>query len=203
MKQKQTTNYSKIKSKFIAMSAMFMGVILLGACSYYENVTMDDLNVFKDPDPIYCPSVSILGKSERITVFKDGPGRDITDIITEATMVDFAANCINRLNKESGTGKVIVQLAVGFTASRGPANVEGRYTLPYFVTIMDKNKNILNKENFDIKSVFEGNRYKVSGLDDPITLTIPIVTPLTGQDFIIYIGFQLTPEQLKYNQHSG
>lgn len=176
--------------------------MLLSACDTISN-TIDNVNLFKERPPLFCPSVSILGDSEQITIFKEGAGRDIIDIKTEALIDDFIAKCIYQVDDDTFVGKIIVELSLGYTASRGPANKEGTFVLPYFVTILDKDKNILNKAIFSVNSVFDGNRYRITAYDAPIAMAIPVAPPVTGQDFYIYIGFQLTPAQIKYNQQDG
>jgi hypothetical protein len=177
--------------------------LIVSACSTYDNLSLDDINVFSDPAPIYCPSISILANAERITLFKDGPGRDIIDITTEALIDDFRAKCTNQVDQDTYIGSVRVELSLGYTASRGPANVDGKFSIPYFVSVLDLQKNVLNKVNFTINDSYGGNRYRVTDYDEVVTLTIPVAPPLSGGDFLIYIGFQLTPEQMIYNKHSG
>jgi hypothetical protein len=176
--------------------------LLTSACSSIES-TIDAMNVFKDRPPLLCPEVSVLADSERITIFKEGQGRDIIDIKTEAMVDDFVAKCIYQVDDDTMVGQVLVELNFGYTVSRGPANQEGTYSLPYFVTILDNNKRILNKGVFEVGSSFSGNRYRLSGYDEPIVMAIPVAPPVTGIDFSIYIGFQLTPEQITYNQRGG
>ena len=176
--------------------------ILTSACSSIDSA-IDSINVFGDRPPLLCPEVSILANAERITIFKEGQGRDIIDIKTEARVDDFVAKCIYRVDDDTMVGQVLVELNFGYTASRGPANQEGTFSLPYFVSILDNNKRVLNKAVFQLDNAFSGNRYRISGYDEPVAMAIPVAPPVTGSDFFIYIGFQLTPEQIIYNQRGG
>jgi hypothetical protein len=175
------------------------GLVLIGltACG-----SVNDINPFvsaEDELPPPCPSVSILANAERITIFRAGDGQDLIDIDTEAQIDDFVANCIYDVDDETGYGQIDIELNLGVTASRGPANTSKIADLPYFVTITTVGKQLLSKGNFIIPIGFEGNRYKVSTYDEPVLMTIPIEPPKIGYDFRIYLGFQLTPKQLEYN----
>lgn len=174
-----------------------VAVILMGlfvsACEMVDEL-------FVDPPPPPCPSVSVLGNAERITQFRAGPGRDLIDITAEARIDDFIAQCIYAVDEETGVGQVHVELSLGITAARGAANTSGSAEIPYFITITDLDKNVLNKNTFTINPVFEGNRFRLSAYDDPVVLSAPIEPPQTGRDYLIFVGFQLTPEQLEYNK---
>jgi hypothetical protein len=176
-------------------------VFALSACGspYLPEIT----DIFSDPPPSSCPSVSILSNAERLTIFKPGDGRDIIDIRAELLIDDFIASCFDEVDIVTGKGQVRVDLSFGFTASRGAANQDGILELSYFITILDADKSVLRKSVFNIKTVFDGNRYRIIWYDEPVNLTIPINPPKKGSDYLIYIGFQLSPEQLKYNLRGG
>lgn len=181
--------FSRLKSIFVPVA---MGLILT-ACEIVDDV-------FEAPPPPPCPTVSVLANGERVTQFSEGPGRDLIDISAEARIDDFLARCIYDVDEETGVGQVHVELSLAITADRGAANTSGIAEIPYFVSITDLNKAVLSKSNFRIIAVFEGNRYRVSAFDEPVILSMPIEPPLTGRDYLIYVGFQLTPEQLEYNR---
>ena len=77
--------------------------LALGACSFFDSST---------PPP--CPSASILGGSERLVLFKDGPGRDIIDIVVEAEMSSLQAAC------QYDELRVNVQTSFEIIVARGP-----------------------------------------------------------------------------------
>ncbi len=178
-----------------------LSALVLSACesSYVSDIS----DIFSDPPAVSCPSVSILANAERLTLFKEGDGRDIIDIRAEVLIDDFIAKCYNEVDSTTGIGQVRVDLSLGYTASRGPANQDGTLGLSYFISILDKNKTVLSKSIFHIETVFDGNRYRITNYDEPVNLFIPVTPPQRGSDYLIYIGFQLTADQLKYNQLRG
>lgn len=159
--------------------------------------------MFGDPPlPPKCPSVRILQEAASVTVFTDGPGRDLTDVIAEGKIEDFFARCLYDVDDETGEGEVAVELSVTIEAARGPANTEGEAVFPYFVSITDKDRTVLNKSVFGLDVRFAKNAFRVLRQDEPILLRIPLSPPQKGDQFSIYIGLQLTPEQLEYNKRN-
>lgn len=177
----------------LSILAALLAGLITSACEMVDEV-------FEDPVPPPCPTVSILANGERVTQFRSGPGRDLIDITAEARIDDFIARCIYEVDEETGVGQVHVELSLGISAARGAANTSGVAELPYFISINSLDKAVLTKAAFTIFAVFEGNRYRISAYDEPVILSIPIQPPQTGEDFLIYVGFQLTPEQLEYNR---
>ena len=57
----------------------------------------------------------------------------------------------------------------------------------------------LAKKVFDTEFEFEGNRNRI-GATDELTQEIPLTSGDVGEDFDIFVGFQLSPEQLDYNR---
>lgn len=191
---------NSIFHKRILVRTSLFGIALLGvaACG-----SLDNANPFvsaEDELPPPCPSVSILAHAERLTIFRPGDGRDLIDIDSEAQIEDFIANCIYDVDSETGVGHIDIELSLGVIVSRGPANTSQAADIPYFVTITTHDKKLLSKGSFIIPVGFAGNRYKVSLFDEPVVMTIPIEPPKIGYDFRVYVGFQLTREQLVYNQ---
>jgi len=62
-----------------------------------------------------CPSGLILADASAATVFRDGAGRDLTDILAQIRIADLAVDC--KIQRQS----VTVDLQVAIAAERGPA----------------------------------------------------------------------------------
>jgi len=70
----------------------------------------------------------------------------------------------------------------------------------YFIAIADRNENILARETFESEVEFEGNRNRIAYVEE-LKQKIPLKAGKLGDDFKIFIGFQLNDEQLKYNRN--
>jgi hypothetical protein len=154
----------------------------------------------KDKAPPPCPRVSLLSDASHETRFADGPGRDIIDIVLEAEVTDVKRACQYEVDDKTETGKIETQLLVSLDLSRGPAAKSRETTFSYFVALTDAAHNVLQKQVFPNKVEFPPNRSRVAWTDEAVTITIPLVAKQTGRDFEVYVGLQLTPDEVEYNR---
>jgi len=145
-----------------------------------------------EPEDRPCPQAVVLTDAGRQVKF-DGQGRDLTDVLFEATIET------GRLVCEYDEELLDVDLQVQIIAARGPANSDRLANLNYFVAIAGTGENVLARESFDIAIPFPGNRTRISALEE-IGQVIPLPPGADGDDYRIYIGFDLTPEELEYNR---
>ena len=145
-----------------------------------------------------CPNIVIVKDTAELTTFRPGPGRDLTDVVLDARIDRFDGECETDL-EPGGSGQVNVDLQLFFEAVRGPANDTRAGKFSYYVAIGDSTGRILAKKVFDTAFEFEGNRNRVGGAEK-LTQEIPLKSGDLGEDFDIFIGFQLNPEQLDYNR---
>ncbi|CAN0370819.1 unnamed protein product, partial [Discosporangium mesarthrocarpum] len=147
-----------------------------------------------EKDTVYkCPAVFILDDAKDLTKFKPGPGRDITDILFEAEIVNFVGDC------DYDEGEAEIELSVQIRVERGPANKGRQVAFDYFAAIPKFSSHSEGKSVFTVTGEFEGNRTRMLYQDD-LTMTIPVRAPTDGAALEIVLGFQLTPEELKFNR---
>ena len=156
--------------------------LTLGACGFLESTTQPP-----------CPNVSILAGSERLVLFKPGPGRDIIDILVEADMSNLRAAC------EYDDLRVDVETGFEIIAARGPKAETNRVIIVFFAAIINPDGKVIAKETFESRVEFPQNHRRV-GVREQVVQQIPLTTQAAGQDYQILVGFQLTPDQLEYNQ---
>ena len=150
--------------------------------------------------PPPCPELSVLGDAASLTKFVEGAGRDLTDVLYEARLVDAAGACDYDMKKETGEGTLSVEMAVSMEMARGPANRDGKALVHYFVAVTGKDQEVLNKQDFAGTVEFTGNRSQLRWTDEPVYLAFPLKKGQTGRDFRIYVGYDLTPEELEFNR---
>lgn len=150
----------------------------------------------RPPPP--CPNIVIVQDVSDITIFKAGSGRDLTDVDLEAQIVEFGGFCDTDIDEDSRAGEVVVEMELVLRATRGPANTSRDGSLRYFVAIADSEQNILAREEFDTAVEFEGNRNRIAFREE-LTQTIPLKRGELGDDYSIFVGFQLSDDQLEYN----
>lgn len=167
-------------------------VLALAACS--------DLNLSLDNEaPPPCPQVRIDRMTAQAVTFQ-GSGRDITDMVHKVDLAGFVGDC------EYEDEAVVVSLQPGFTVEKGPAAGTGmpEGTFQYFVAIPQYFPSPAAKEVFGLGFRFPDPvtpRMRIS--DEPVTLTLPRQPGESLAGMEIYLGLQLTPEQLEYNRQTG
>ncbi len=143
--------------------------------------------------PPACPRATILGDGASITQFRDGAGRDLTDITAQGDIVDVAVEC-----DYDRTG-VDVAMQVAIAATRGPADRARVADFDYFVAVADAQRNILAKEVFRVRFQFPQTQSRVGQVEE-IAPRIPLKDRAQGVQYQILVGFQLTPEELEWNR---
>lgn len=139
-----------------------------------------------------CPEVVVLSDAARQVKF-EGQGRDLTDILFEADLEAVRLVC------SYDDEELDVDLQVRVIASRGPANSDRLANMNYFVAVARSDRTILARRSFDITIPFPGNRTRVSGLEE-IGQVITLAPGEDGTNYLIYLGFDLTPEELQFNR---
>src|SRR5690606_17495433 len=117
-------------ARHAAFGVLASCAVLLGACAD------------KPKAGLACPPVSILGDADRVTVYRPGPGRDLSDIAYEAQIVSFEGACTyiaanKDMEKASKYHEVTLSLRPRFRITPGPALAERRVTFSYFVAMPD------------------------------------------------------------------
>ncbi len=140
-----------------------------------------------------CPQGIIPADSAKVTRFRDGPGRDLTDVVSEGEILDILVQC--KYDKQGVN--VDLQVAVGST--RGPADRSKVTEYDYFVAVVDPQLNILAKEPFHVRFEFKDNQTKLGSIEE-LEPRLPLKDVMKGPDYQILVGFQLTPDELAWNR---
>jgi hypothetical protein len=147
-----------------------------------------------DEAPPPCPQVLRVPDAAKLVRFQ-GPGRDLTDVRFEAALTGVRLTC------EYDDGVMEGLLEVTFEALRGPADRERLAPFAYFVAIATADKAVLAREVFELAVPFEGNRTRVTASEE-LTPRIPFKSGESVRDYVIYVGFSLTPDELRYNRRN-
>ena len=164
---------------FLGLAGGLGGLALLSACA-------------GEPETRPCPQAVVLKDAARQVKF-NGAGRDLTDVLYEAEIRTGQLVC------EYDDNELDVDLQVSIIAARGTANTDRLANVRYFVAIAQTDQTVLARESFDIAIPFPGNRTRVSGLEQ-IGQIIPLPQGQDGGDYRIYVGLELTHEELEYNR---
>ena len=151
----------------MALKIMFSGAVMrrrAAKCSAGLCLVLAGCGAFEESQAPACPSVRTLATADNVTKFRDGPGRDLTDVVMEAEIVGFGGFCETDIDAR----RVDIELTVTIEALRGPAVREGSTEVAYFVSVLDGDGEILRKPVFRTTLEFEGNIGRVRASEDRI-----------------------------------
>jgi hypothetical protein len=156
-------------------------VVLLSGCS-----------LFSKKDARACPHVEIVSDLSRVVKFGNGPGRDLSDVVYSARIDDVKSNCTY-----DGTG-VTVEMTVSLLGERGRAGLAlPTSDVSYFVAIIDRAQNIIAKRVFT--STFTFPDKGLASINDEFVQRIPLAPTAPGSDHTVILGFQLSREEIDFN----
>jgi hypothetical protein len=167
-----------------------MGCQTLGLTSGAPQIVLD-------PGPV-CPATAVLSDAATVAKLKPGVSTAMakaTDISFQAEMSQARLDC----NYNRADNKLVINVKFAVKASRGPAAAATNPQLPYFISIIDADNNVLVKNVYNSQPQMEGrsnNTYTETVSDLPV----PLAMDRRPSDYEILTGFQLTPDELAYNR---
>ena len=142
-----------------------------------------------------CPRAAILGDAADLTRYRDGGGRDLTDLVLSGRIMGVSGQC-----KPGDTASQLsTSLQVTIQLTRGPAMTQRDAVATLFVAVGDGDQ-ILDKKLFPVRVQFQPNADTTRLTTDAITMTLPISPNKPGASYALTAGFQLTPEELELNR---
>ena len=179
-------------------SIMLCWVVLLSGCdTYMGGITDSDVRMD-------CPPVKILSEASSITRYTEGTKRTILDVNFSGKITGIKGRCFYEFDSEIGEGTVGINVVTKFKMRRGAANKSQQADFQYFVSVVNNDKKILEKRTFNYSTKFSKKRSWVKDEDSPIELTIPLIGEQTEQkNYTVYVGFQLSQEELEFNRKKG
>ncbi|GEO79994.1 hypothetical protein [Pararhodospirillum oryzae] len=149
---------------------------------------------FSREDPRPCPQVRIDAATAEMTRFRPGPGRDITDIELTGRVTGYEGTC-----SYDKTG-VTVEMVLSFAIGLGPAASSRDTRFDYFVALPNFYPQPAAKQTYEVATTFPPNVDRVVVRDEKVRVRIPLDAGASAADQDVYVGFQLTGEQLDYNR---
>lgn len=99
-----------------------------------------------------------------------------------------------------GDEPIRMNIAVDFGFGRGPAASGRETSYRYFVAVTRKDSAVIKKEYFDVPVRFGGDE-RVFLREEIGPIVIPRADEnVSGVNFEVLVGFELTPEQLEFNR---
>lgn len=180
---------------FVSRRRPLRVAVVLGSLSALAACSSIDLGLKGEPPPP-CPTVRLDRDTVRAVQY-EGQGRDITDMTYTIEIMGYGGSC------EYEDDRVVVQIVPQFSVERGPAAAQGTApgSFDYFVAIPSYYPDPAGKQIFPLNFEFGDAVTPLMVLrDEPVTLALPRDPGESLEDENIYLGLQLTPEQLHRNR---
>lgn len=174
----------------VRCAAIAVVAVMLAGCSG------DD-----EKDEVPCPAAKVLGEPSELTRFREGPGRDPTDVLFEARMMRVVGECAY---DQSG-GDIEVDLDVAMEVVRGAALTDGKVSYRYFVAVAEWTPDsglepvVHSREAFQVDTGIPAGRRGLR-YQDALEITIPRPDDRNVRNYVLYLGFELTEDELSYNK---
>lgn len=180
-----------IRFSFLAIAA----AVSLTACGATDEIG----SLVKKRIAPPCPQVRLLKDADIITVYRPGPGRDITDIRYEAELTGYKGEC-DYIGEDGVYSQVKLTLKVAYDISRGPAEKGKVIKVPYFVAVPEFYPRAEGRRDFASAARFIENRDNMAVIDEAVEISLPLGKNRPVPDMKVYIGFVLTENQLEFNR---
>ena len=142
-----------------------------------------------------CPQLALLPDAADLTRFA-GSGRDTTDLVLEAHLTAVPATCHWADDRHK---QVEAKVQVAMSLSRGPAMPGRAADVAYFAATAEGN-DIFDKQVFAARADFPANTDRLSVISQEISMLFPVSADKSAAAYKIWVGFQLTPEELAINR---
>jgi hypothetical protein len=179
-------------NRLTALRLAFLAApLLLGACETLKSI---DFNPKPAPPPP-CPRAVVGDNAGRLTRF-NGAGEEPGNIVFEAEVADLAGSCVYNDNS------IEVDLQIQLIAGRGPAGTEDMAAFNYFVAVARTDKTILSRDGFDTSIDLPADKTRGQSIEE-LEQTIPLAQGETGDNLVIVVGIEMTPDELEFNRKQG
>ena len=142
-----------------------------------------------------CPVAGKLDMGDRLFRFGEGQGREEANVTLAVEVTHVQAACSFEAEENSGE----VELSLWFRARRGQGGTGKEDRFGYFVAVVSPDDEIITRRTFEreLELADEGAWTPVS---DRLEVDMSVAEGADLSDYRIYVGLELSPEQLEYNR---
>lgn len=198
------TRFPRRRPRAIPAFALLLAALLaLPGCAGTKNAYN---RMFHSDDPAVaeappCPETGLIPEAGELPLFPAAlPKPQPADIVATGSIGIYRGAC----NFDT-PGQEDFDLEVDFIGKKGPAGLAmgeklKKIELPYFLAVLSKDDEILQRQQFSTTVDFDNKDQAASKEEHLIHIPLPSKEAAAG--YKIVLGFRLTPEQLRYvNDH--
>lgn len=139
-----------------------------------------------------CPQAVTLADAQTMTAHQPGPGRDLTDVLYSGSIARVVASC-----KYDEGGRVDASVNVDLDLSIGPAAEDNTGQWQYFIMVTNPERKFVAKRVFTVNLKFKQATFRTR-IQEEVKVAFDYAPWPNARDFSIFVGFQLTRDQLDY-----
>lgn len=142
-----------------------------------------------------CPLLGVLYDSSRLVEFKGG-GERFANVAYTGELRGVRGLC-----RYTGANPIEMSLEIDMAFGKGPAAENSSRVYRYWVAVTRSNMAPIEKQYFDVKVDFPRGEDRMAGSEKIERIVIPRANDtISGANFEILVGFDLTPEQIAFNR---
>ena len=147
---------------------------------------------------VVCPVPAILADTANVTVMRPGAVPDLANELYSVSLINAESDCA--FNQRTGVIKSSLDLT--FRATRAPSADAATYSVPFFVVVHENNK-LFSKHIYQLRFTFAPGAATATIKQSPDETSIQLENGKLPWNYQLLAGFQLTPEQIAYNEKKG
>ncbi|MET1029248.1 MAG: hypothetical protein ABWY00_18910 [Dongiaceae bacterium] len=151
--------------------------------------------------PKPCPMVDVPQELTYMTSF-DNAGTDLSDIAYEVQIDKRAMRSFCYYSEDGDPNYIRTDLKIQFLAARGPKFTGDKAHFKYFVAVTGPGGSNLKKDIFDADVDLSGDKLRNITVDEIDPIKIFPKAKENGDFYRIYVGLDLTKDQLDYNKRN-
>jgi len=143
-----------------------------------------------------CPLMGVLYDSARIVDFAQPDSPRYANIRYTGEMQGVRGLC-----RYIGEDPIVMNLDIDMSFGRGPASTSDRQTYRYWVAVTRRGRAPIEKAYFDVDVRWDRDEAVANRTEHIERIVIPRASDqISGENFEILVGFELTPEQVQFNR---
>lgn len=149
----------------------------------------------REPNAGPCPTMGVLYDSSRLVEFA-GPDERFANVAFTGELRGVRGLC-----RYTGANPIEMSIEIDMAFGRGPAATSQSRVYRYWVAVTRANLAPVEKQYFDVPVDFPRGEDRMAGSEVIERIVIPRANDtISGANFEILVGFDLTPQQLAFNR---
>jgi hypothetical protein len=154
------------------------------------------LGIDQRPNVGACPLMGVLYDNSRLVQFAQPNAQRYANIAYTGEMEGVHGLC-----RYVDADPITMNMDINMEFGRGPAASSDHRSYRYWVAVTRRGRAPIAKQYFDVDVAFPRNQQVVSRVEHISRIVIPRANAdISGENFEILVGFELTPEQLQFNR---